>query len=313
MSCAEALSPCTISVVVPVYRHVAYLPTAIASALAQSHAPLEVLVVDDGSPEDVASVLTPFQHLPAIRLMRQTNAGVSAARNAALRVAKGHWVAFLDHDDVWEPAKLQLQLEALQLHPAAALCHTGARYIDADGRPTRIEPEIAENVQGSCWPRLLLGNPVLTSSVLLRRDLALALGGFDWALRHAEDYDLWLRVAREAEFCYVDEPLVRYRVHGGGASARTAAILAGTLDVVDRHVAGAPATFRARVDAPALRLRRARLHAALSRHHFEAERWTAFVRHWLASARWDRRTAFDLGLPPAVVDRLRWYAMRAGL
>lgn len=301
-----------VSVIIPVYCGVGYLQHAVLSVLAQTYPKLEIIIVNDGSPEDVDAEVAPFLGNFRIRYFRQRNGGVSSARNVALREARGKYVAFLDHDDQWHPTKLELQLAALIARPAAALCHAEVRYVDAAGAPLTCHAPIAENVQGSCLARLVLGNPVVTSSVLLRRDVALELGGFDVRLHYAEDYDFWLRVARRWELAYVDQPLVDYRVHSGSATAQRARMLVSTLDVVCRHLREVPG-LRDEIGRLNVQRRISLLHASLSRGYFEKRQWTNFLRHWVVALVNEPTIALDLGLPSSVANRLRWYALRLGI
>jgi glycosyltransferase involved in cell wall biosynthesis len=301
-----------VTVIVPVFRDVHFLPGALRSILAQTHLDFEVVVVDDGSPEDIRSVIEPFLGHDAIQFVSQSNGGVSSARNLGLSRARGCYVAFLDHDDQWHPSKLELQLAALIARPAAALCHAEVRYVDAAGATLTCHAPIAENVEGSCLARLVLGNPVVTSSVLLRRDVALELGGFDVRLHHAEDYDLWLRVARRWELAYVDQPLVDYRVHSGSATAQRARMLVSTLDIVCRHLREVPG-LRDEIGRLNVQRRISLLHASLSRGYFEERQWTNFLRHWVVALVNEPTIALDRGLPSSVANRLRWYALRLGI
>src|SRR4051812_3217208 len=120
----------TVSVVIATYNHGRYLREAIDSALAQTHPPLEVIVVDDGSTDDTAEILQTYGG--RIRAMRQANAGVAAARNAGLAAASGRYVGFLDSDDVWAPDKLARQLAVFDAQPALGLVHCGLERTDAN-------------------------------------------------------------------------------------------------------------------------------------------------------------------------------------
>lgn len=301
-----------VSIIVPVFRGAHYLPKALCSVLAQTHRDFEVLVVDDGSPEDVRSAVEPFLGHEGIRFLAQANGGVSAARNFGLRHARGSYVAFLDHDDEWHPTKLEMQLAALTARPAAALCHSEVRYVDAAGVLLSSHSAIAENVQGICLARMMLGNPIVTSSVLVRADVARDLGGFDVGLHFAEDYDLWLRVARRWELVYVDQPLVDYRVHSSSATAQRVRMLVSTIDVVRRHLRDVPG-LRDEIGGSNVRRRVAMLHSSLSREYWEQLDWMDFLRHWAVALVNEPRIALDLRLPSGLANRLRWYASRLGI
>lgn len=198
--------PPLVSVIVAAWEpRPAWLRAAVESALAQEVA-LEILVTDDGSQRPVADVLKDLR----ARVLRQANAGPAAARNRAIREARGEWLAFLDQDDLWDGEKLEAQLAAAV---DADVVHTGARLIDAEGRV--LEERMA-------WPGpvggvadLLAANRVVCSTVLARRSLVNLAGGFPEGNRAACDYGLWLALASlGARFAFVEGPLASYRVHG---------------------------------------------------------------------------------------------------
>src|SRR3954470_1810603 len=118
----------TVSVIIPTYNYARYLPQAIDSALGQTHAPLEVIVVDDGSTDDTPRVLEAYAS--RIRVIRQANQGAGAARNAGIAAARGEYVAFLDSDDLWRRDKLELQLARFREEPDLGLVHAGVETVD---------------------------------------------------------------------------------------------------------------------------------------------------------------------------------------
>jgi glycosyltransferase involved in cell wall biosynthesis len=203
----------TISVVIPSYNCGSTLARSIASALAQTYPPLEVIVVDDGSTDDTAAVAGSFG--PAVRYIRQPNAGPSAARNTGLRAAAGEWIALLDADDTWAPRKLELQSAALMKTRDAVLAYTGfvLRYDDGC---RRIKAIVAAE---RCWPLLRYRNCVPHSSVLVRREAMIAAGGYDETLRTCEDWDLWVRLRQHHRFVSLSEPLMEYAVRANSLSA----------------------------------------------------------------------------------------------
>nr|UXE44311.1 hypothetical protein Hi04_10k_c1889_00032 [uncultured bacterium] len=170
----------TVSVIIPAYNAVAFVGRAIESALRQSSAPLEVLVIDDGSTDETSSVVSRYPH--PVRLFRQPNAGPGAARNRGARAASGEWLAMLDADDVWLPQKLERQL-------------SHARGADADMvyslLPRRRAPAVAR------FDALWNGNFIANSSAIVRRSIFWQVGGYDEdpELIGCEDWNLWLRMA----------------------------------------------------------------------------------------------------------------------
>ena len=205
----------TVSVVIPAYNYARYLSMAIESALAQTHPPLEVIVVDDGSTDETPSVLA--AHGDRIRAIRQPNGGAGAARNTGIAAARGDYLAFLDSDDLWRRDKLELQLARFARDPDLGLVHCGVETIDELGRTTGY---LLEGREGwMAMEMLRLDREVIQapgSNVMVPRRVAEEVGGFDARLPPSEDWDFAYRVAVGRRIGYVAEPLLRYRLHGGG-------------------------------------------------------------------------------------------------
>lgn len=203
-----------VSVIIPAYNAAKTLEQTLRSALGQQDVELEILVVDDGSSDGTSELVQGFD--PRVRLLPQANAGVGAARNHGLREARGGWVAFLDSDDLWEPTKLHSQLNLLSMGWPYGVCYTGLRLIDEHGEELQQTIPWAEpgpRPQGWIFRSLLFeGNPICTSSVLVSNALMDRVGPFVCDPGESEDYDLWLRLARQAAFLFHPAPLTRYRV-----------------------------------------------------------------------------------------------------
>ena len=204
-----------ISVVIPTYNRRAQAFLAIDSVLAQTVAVDDILVVDDGSTDGTSKAIC-SHYGSSVRVVRQDNAGVSAARNRGIRAAKGEWVAFLDSDDLWFPSKIERQVEAITtLGSQFGLCFTDNTF---GGNPemTRSVFEEAgfENAPAvgaleDPVERLLAGKePFFTSSILVLRSLAQEVGGFDETLLIREDTDFFFRLSFRTRFCFSSEPLV---------------------------------------------------------------------------------------------------------
>lgn len=187
-----ATRPSSVSVIVTCYRQAHLLPEALASALAQHPRP-EIIVVDDGSPDDVAGVV---RRHPDVRYVRQRNQGISAARNRGLAETRADYVVFLDADDRLLPGALDAGLACAAEHPEAAFVFGDFRFMAADGTPqsVRVRPPMP---RAGLYLALLRQNYVeMLATVLFRRDVLVREGGFRTELRSAEDYDLLLRLAR---------------------------------------------------------------------------------------------------------------------
>lgn len=245
---ASTVSAGMVSFVIPNYNHAGYLGDAIRSALAQTYANIEVIVVDDGSTDDSRTVATQFGE--RIRYMYQRNAGLSAARNTGVQAAHGEYIALLDADDLLEPAYAERLLTALAQVPGAEGAYCGFRFVDQNNEPlNRIEQRTVppEALYGS----LLNGNYWVPESLLARRDCYLASGEFDTSLRACEDWDVWLRFSHRYRLVGIDDVLIRYRVVAGSMSSNPQRMLENRLVVLAKHlgaqpgIAGASATHQA--------------------------------------------------------------------
>lgn len=207
-----------VSVVIPVFNCKDYLARCIESALSQTHHPLEIVAVDDGSTDGSADILTSYA--PRITVVDQANSGPSAARNNGVAHTSGGYLAFLDGDDLWDPRKTEVQFAALKEHPKAVAVYCDHRSIDAEdlvlGPTGALEHSRSS---GRILEDLIRGQRIKSPSlVMVRREAFDAVGGFDTALRFSEDYDLWLRLAARGPILYQVETLASYRVHGGNIS-----------------------------------------------------------------------------------------------
>lgn len=191
-----------VSVIIPAYNAAAYVCRAVDSVLAQTFPDVELIVVDDGSADATPAVLAGYGD--RLRLFVQTNRGPATARNRGLREAAGELVAFLDADDWWEPEKLATQVALLEEHPDLGFCSTATRVVDASGQTVGSWPCQPE---AGPMPDILFHHGTAisgsTSGVLARRELVLAVGGFDENLRGFEDPDLWIRLAARTGYACI--------------------------------------------------------------------------------------------------------------
>ena len=200
-----------ISVIVPTYNRALSLGRALGSVIAQTLAPREIIVVDDGSSDATAEMV--HHSFPDVRYCYQRHAGVSAARNRGVRAANGAWIAFLDSDDAWVPAKLQHQADALRIDSGYRLIHCDETWLK-NGR--RLAQKSKHRKHGGwIFERCLPLCAISPSCVLLRRSLFDEVGYFDESLPACEDYDLWLRITAREPVLFVAEALVIK--HGGHA------------------------------------------------------------------------------------------------
>lgn len=198
-----------VSVVIPTFDRASVLPRALDSVGAQTLSPAEVIVVDDGSTDDTAELVE--RRFPSVRLLRQENRGVSAARNRGIEASGGEWIALLDSDDEWRPSKLERQMSGLEERPELRVCHTDEIWIRQGRRvnPRQIHAKHGGWIFEHCLPLCAMS----PSSILIHRSIFEEVGMFDEELPACEDYDLWLRICSRYPVLYVDEPLVVK--HGG--------------------------------------------------------------------------------------------------
>ena len=207
-----------VSVVIPVYNQDRYVAAAIDSVLAQTFRDFEVVVVDDGSTDSTPAVLA--RYASRIRVIRQRNRGGAAALNTGIRAARGEWIAWLSSDDLWEPAKLERQVEVLHREPRVGMVYTDYVYVDADGRLLSRESFPAPPTRRKVLLRLIRRCFINGSSTLIRRAVFDAVGWYDEGDRLAPDWDMWFRIAAAFDIAQVPEPLVRYRIHGEQTSSK---------------------------------------------------------------------------------------------
>lgn len=214
----RAARPCPVSVLIPAYNAQATLLQTLQSVERQSFGDFEVIVVDDGSRDDTARIGADFAARDArFRLVRQANAGTAAARNAALALARGEWIAPLDADDLWHPDKLARQVQCLKAAPpATVLVYSWSVDIDERSLVTSRRLDL-DRFEGDAYAALVLTNFIGNSSVpLVRRDALVAVGGWDASLRTraaqgCEDWQLYLRLAEVGDFVLAPGFLTGYR------------------------------------------------------------------------------------------------------
>lgn len=269
-------TPERISVIIPTYNRARLVCRAVASALAQTHPAVEVIVVDDGSTDDTAGRLAAYG--ARIRLLRQANAGVCAARNAGMALAGGDFIAFLDSDDDWLPWKLSAQIAAFRRHPELQFACTDAMVVDRAGRLLferclrryysvsyghLPEPALFDSVTGLDFPdgpatggprciplkigdfssKIFLGNFFHLSTVMVRSPLIAACGGFDVSMGNAgEDYELFSRLVQAGPVGLLDVSAARCSVGGSDhlSGLRTTTALGNlrTMQRIEQHLQG---------------------------------------------------------------------------
>jgi glycosyltransferase involved in cell wall biosynthesis len=202
-----------VSVIIPTYNRAHLIAETILSALEQSLADREIIVVDDGSTDETSEVLRTFED--KVIYIRQANSGPAKARNTGIRMARGKYIAFLDSDDIWLPEKLELQNHTLEHNSHQGLVFTDVMWF-SNGQV--MVPSLRDKYQlhtGDVFEKLLFDNWIATSSVLVKRECLEEVGGFDEdpQIMFVEDWNLWIRLAKRFKFGMVDRVLVKRRYH----------------------------------------------------------------------------------------------------
>ncbi len=233
-----------VSVITPAYNVAPFIRATLDSVLAQTFQDWEVVVVDDGSTDESATIAAEYaSREPRVRLLRQENRGLAGARNTALQAARGDFLTLLDSDDIWEPGFLAAQLAIFEQYPDTGLVTGSARLFGGpfDGRLARPEVPGAPVVT---LEEMIADETAIFIMTTFRRQVVESIGVFDAAKRRSEDWDYWLR-AVQAGFVMRrnTQPLARYRVRDGSLSSDRRAMLKEMLHTLRKaHAATAIAS-----------------------------------------------------------------------
>ena len=200
----------TASVIIPTYNRASLLPRAIESVRKQTHTAWELWIMDDGSSDDTPAVLDACSD-SRINHVRIAHGGVSAARNAGVRMSRSRAISFLDSDDEWLPNKLSRQLEYWAEHPELPLIYSSEIWMRGERQVT--PPEHYRGESGRILSRAIRTSVISPSTAMLDKSIFEQLGGFDESYPVCEDYDLWLRLCSRYEVGWISEPLIVR--HGG--------------------------------------------------------------------------------------------------
>lgn len=241
----------TVSVIVPAYRVTAFIAETLDSVLAQTRRDFEIVVVNDGCPDtaNLERALAPYRD--RVVYLSQDNAGPSKARNTGIAAAQGRFLAFLDGDDLWTPTFLATLLDVLEHDDAAVLAYCDSQPFGVpDAGPSLLHDEPASE---PCDLAALLTarRVVVTSTVVTRRQAVLDAGGFDDALRHCEDFDLWLRLAVRGTFVRRPEVLGRRRLLASSQSSSPETMLRAQIAVRQRFLSRHPMSEAVQADCDA--------------------------------------------------------------
>lgn len=228
-----------VSVIVPTYNAMSYIAETVASILNQTFTDFELILIDDGSSDGTAQWITQVAD-PRVKAITQENKGKAQTCNIGIRLAQGEYLAFLDHDDLWQPTKLEKQVNCLDQDPDAGLVTTWLTIIDGQSKVT--SDVMASSVEGQVWQQVIEKNSIHSASIpLIRRRCFETVGMFDETLFPSEDWDMWIRIAARYTFAVVKEPLTQWRQHANNTSNDAQKMLRAGLSVLEKNFGTAPA------------------------------------------------------------------------
>ncbi len=240
-----------ITVIIPAFNAEPHIGDALSSVCDQTIRDFEVVLVDDGSTDGTLREADRFVGRLDLTILKQANAGPAAARNAAIRSARGRYCAFLDADDVMLPERLASQLALLDNDRDVALVHTDLMTFDHGGTIHRTRHAFSSPSGGMILDRLLLDNFITTSTVMASTARLIEVGLFGESRRVSEDFELWLKMAARWKVGFIDRPLVRYRRRRGSLSDDKLVTARCALDVIEafwrehpQHRARQPGVYR---------------------------------------------------------------------
>lgn len=288
-----------VSVVIPAWNAAAFIERTLASVAAQTFKDFEVVVVDDGSSDDTKAVVDRFLAAEGLRgrCIRQENKRIAGARNTGIRAAEAELVAFLDHDDLWRPDKLERTLAEFDAHPEADLvCHQ--EDVVKDGR-------VVGRTRNGPWSQTMYedllfdGNALSPSATTARKVRLLEVGLFreDERFNTVEDYDLWMRLARVCRMRFIDEVLGEYQWVERGASNKIVYHNTNLEHLLRDHFAGFPdpdARTRRRMGRRLGVMCRSAARLLMAQGDLAAA--GRYARRAVAESPWDWKNAATLGL-----------------
>jgi glycosyltransferase involved in cell wall biosynthesis len=220
-----------VSVIIPAYNAMSFLPQALDSVLNQTFQDFEVLIIDDGSSDTIAAWAVQITH-PNVKLISQANQGQSVARNTGIRLSQGEYIAFLDADDLWEPTKLEKQISAFMNNSELGLVDTWVFLVDEQDN-ILSQTEIYYD-EGNVWLQMLELNLVMCgSSPMVRRQCFETVGYFNQSIKGPEDWHMWTRIATDYSFKIICEPLVHYRQHPNSTSRNLELMVSNIIKAIE--------------------------------------------------------------------------------
>jgi len=208
----------TVSIVIPAYNASQWIAETLESVLAQSFSDFEVIVVDDGSTDNTANVVSRFKR---VQYIHKPNGGEGSARNVGIQAAQGEYIAFVDSDDLWFPDKLRLQLEFLKQTRMGWVYCDGYVFDGSSGKDLHKFSDVTQLHSGDILRPLFFRDFIPSPTPVIHRSVLEDVGYFNESrlIQMREDWELWLRIAARHPIGFVNRPLVRYRKHAGSNTA----------------------------------------------------------------------------------------------
>jgi glycosyltransferase involved in cell wall biosynthesis len=230
-----------VSVIIPAYKHAHFIEETLASVLNQTYSDFEVIVINDGSPDNTAEVLRPYVESGRIRYFEQPNSGQSMARNRGIQEAIGEYIALLDDDDIWPQDKLEYQVNEANKYPNAVVIYGKCISFteNGDSIPDTLEPDKAP--QGDVLRILQSGNFITSiGQTLIKASALKKIQGFDPDLWGVDDWDLYIRLAAEGEYRYKHHLALNYRVHAANAMRHILKMYQNAIKMRNKHFGEVP-------------------------------------------------------------------------
>jgi len=217
-----------VSVIIPTFNRLNLLKQTVTSVKNQTFRDFEIIIVDDGSSDGTWEWLEPQ---PDIRILRQQNSGIALSRNNGAAIAQGEWLAFLDHDDLWAKEKLAVQAAFVKKNPDVAL--VAAKHVRLGEK--YCPPRRVIWTKGDLFVKAFCESFIHTSSVMIRKDIFDKIGGFSPRYRFADEFDVWLKITRDYNIAYVNQPLVFIRLYEANTSHDRVGLRKDTYGILLKH------------------------------------------------------------------------------
>ena len=283
-----------ISVVIPAYNAGKFIRDALDSVVRQTFDDIEIIVVDDGSVDSTAEIIKEYFDR-RIRYFHQENSSQAVARNKGISLSQGEYVAFLDSDDMWHRDKLEKQMRLFN-NPSTGLVYSRLEYLEPDIK-TKSSPN-NPCYRGKVFKKLLFGNFIPCSSVVLRKSVLDSKHMFRTCRKGVEDWDLWLRLSLITEFDYFGEPLVKYRSHAQSVS-HDRDLMMKSVEVTIGDIGN---EIRDSFSASEAKKRLALLNGAFAREYMAYAHWLLYK---------DRKIEADKALEKSIkLERRSFYIMK---